>query len=154
MEAARLALEEIEAEEAAGIEKPPKRQARGVIECPMFTMTPELEKRSQEYSENLKNEKKRLKAQYRIERDEKLKAMGLEHCDQHTIEQIIEVQMLASKLEEEALKGAKKVLKRGTRNIRSCCFSICFSSGCFRSCCFRSCCFRGCCLQKPLNLIR
>jgi len=111
MEAARLALEEIEAEEATGIEKPPKRQAGGVIESPMFTMTPELEKKCQEYSENLKNEKKRLKAQYKLERDEKLKAMGLEHCDQHTIEQIIEVQTLASKLEEEALKGAKKVLK-------------------------------------------
>ena len=65
----------------------------------MFKMTPELEKRSKEYSENLINEKKRLKAQYRIERDEKLKAIGLEHCDQHTIEQIIEVQTLANKLE-------------------------------------------------------
>ena len=50
-------------------------------------------------------------AGFLVVRDEKLKAMGLEHCDQHTIEQIIEVQTLASKLEEEALKGAKKVLK-------------------------------------------
>jgi len=75
MEAARLALEEIEAEEAAGIEKPPKRQAGGVIECPMFTMTPELEKKCQEYTENLKNEKKRLKTQYRIERHYKKKCI-------------------------------------------------------------------------------
>ena len=111
MEAARLAQEEIEAEEVAGIERPLKRQAGEEIVSPMFTMTPELEKKCQEYSDNLKNEKKRLKAQYRIQRDVQLKAIGLEHCDQHTIEQIIEVQTFARKVEEEALKGAKKVLK-------------------------------------------
>jgi len=90
MEATKLALEEIEAEEAAGIERPPKRQTGGVIESPMFTMTPELEKRCQEYSENLKNEKKRLAAQYILDRDAQLKAIGLEHYDQPIIEQIIE----------------------------------------------------------------
>ena len=74
-----------------------------MIESSMFTMTPELEKRCQEYSENLKNEKKRLATQYRLDRDAQLKAIGLEHCDQHTIEQIIEVQTLARKVEEEAL---------------------------------------------------
>ena len=111
MAAAKLALEEIEAEEVAGLERPPKRKAGEEIVSPMFIVTPEMEKRSQEYCENLKNEKKRLEAQYRIDRDEQLKAMGLEHCDQPTIEQIIEVQTLARKVEEEALKGAKKVLK-------------------------------------------
>jgi len=111
LERAKIAWEEIEADEAAGVVRPPKRQAGEEIVCPMFEMTPELAKRCDEYSENLKNEKKRLKAQYRIERDEKLKAMGLENCDQDTIEKIIEVQTLSRKLEEETLKGAKKVLK-------------------------------------------
>ena len=74
-------------------------------------MTPEMEKRCQEYTENLKAEKKRLAAQYRLERDEKLKAMDLEHCDQPFIEKIVEVQVLARKVEEEAMKGAKKALK-------------------------------------------
>ena len=60
MEAARLALEEIEAREAAGEERPVKRQAREEIVSPMFTMTPEMEKRCQEYTDNLKAEKKRL----------------------------------------------------------------------------------------------
>jgi len=82
-----------------------------VIESPMFIVTPELAKRSQEYSDNLKAEKKRLPAQYLLERDEKLKAMGLENCDQFYVEKIVEVEVLASKVEEEAMKGAKEALK-------------------------------------------
>ena len=104
-------LLEIGCYKAASIVRPPKRQAGEEIVCPMFEVTPELAKKCDEYLDNMKNEKKRLKAQYRIERDEKLKALGLEHCDQLTIEQLIEVQTLSRKLEEEALKGAKKVLK-------------------------------------------
>jgi len=112
MAAAKLALEEMEANEAAGIERPPEKWKAGEeIVSPMFTITPEMEKKCQEHTENLKNEKKRLKAQYRIDRDKQLKEMGLEHCDQSTIEQIIEVQTLARKVEEETLKGAKKALK-------------------------------------------
>jgi len=111
MEAARLALEEIEAEEAAGVERPIKRQAGEEIVSPMFTVTLEMEKRCQEYTDNLKAEKKRLTAQYKLERDEKLKTMGLENCDQFYVEKIVEVQVLASKVEEEAMKGAKKALK-------------------------------------------
>ena len=89
LEKAKIAWEEIEADEAAGIVRPPKRKAGEEIVCPMFEVTPELAKKCDEYLENMKNEKKRLKAQYRIERDEKLKALGLEHCDQHTIEQFV-----------------------------------------------------------------
>jgi len=62
MEATRLALEELEADEAAGIVRPPKRKVGEEIVSPMFTMTLELEKQCEEYMENLKNEKKRLKA--------------------------------------------------------------------------------------------
>jgi len=47
----------------------------------MFTVTLEIEKKYQEYTDNLKAEKKGLAAQYKLERDEKLKAMGLENCD-------------------------------------------------------------------------
>jgi len=78
---------------------------------PMFEITPEKAKKNAEYYQNLKNEKKRLKAQCRIDRDKALEAMGLENCDQDTIEKIIEVQNLSRKLEEETLKGAQKVLK-------------------------------------------
>jgi len=77
----------------------------------MFEITPEQAKKNDEYYQNLKNEKKQMKAQCRIDRDKALEAMGLENCDQDTIEKIIEVQNLSRKLEEETLKGAKKVLK-------------------------------------------
>jgi len=78
----------------------------------MFTVTPEMAKRCQEYSDNLMAEKKRKDAQYKLERDEKLKAMGLENCDQFFVEKIVEVQEIVSKVEEEAVKGAKEVLKK------------------------------------------
>ena len=38
--------------------------------------------------------------------------MGLENCDQFFVEKIVEVQEIASKVEEEAVKGAKEVLKK------------------------------------------
>ena len=91
MEAAKLALEEIEAREKAGEERPIKRQAGNFIFSPMFTVTPEMEKRCQEYSNHLKAEKKRKAAQYKLERNEQLKAMGLENCDQFFVEKIVEV---------------------------------------------------------------
>ena len=60
----------------------------------------------------LKNEKKRLKAQCRIDRDKALAAIDIDHDeDQHLIEKVIEAQILARKLEESAVKGAQKVLK-------------------------------------------
>ena len=46
-----------------------------------------------------------------MDRDEALKAMGLENCDQFYIEKIAEVQEIASKVEEEVLKGSKEALK-------------------------------------------
>ena len=89
-----------------------KRLATGEIVMPMYEPTPEQKKRNEEYYQNLKNEKKRLKAQSRIDRDRTLAAIGIDHDeDQHLIEKVIEVQSLARKLEEEAEKGAQKVLK-------------------------------------------
>jgi len=111
LEAAKIAWEELEADEVAGIERPPKRKAGEEIVCSMFTMTSEMVKRCKDYAENLMNEKKRLKAQCRIDRDKALEAMGIEHDNQHLIEKVIEVQTLARKLEEDVVKGAKKVLK-------------------------------------------
>jgi len=52
-----------------------------------------------------------MAAQYKLERDEKLKAMGLENYDQFFVEKIAEVQEIASKVEEEAMKKAKEALK-------------------------------------------
>ena len=108
-ERAQQAWEEIE---AAGIVRPLKRLAGGEIVMPMHEVTPEEAKRNAEYYQNLKNEKKRMKAQYKIEREEKLESLGLENCDQASIEKIVEVQNLSRKLEEETLKGAQKVLKK------------------------------------------
>ena len=79
---------------------------------PMFEPTTEQTKKNEEYYQNLKNEKKRLKAQCRIDRDKALAAIGIDHDeDQHLIEKVIEAQSLARKLEESAVKGAQKVLK-------------------------------------------
>jgi len=80
----------------------------------MFTITPEQAKKCDEYYENLKNEKKRLKAQCRIDRDKALAEMGIEHDDQHLLEKVIEVQALAKKLEEGIVKEANKVLEETT----------------------------------------
>jgi len=79
----------------------------------MFIVTPEIAKRCQEYSDNLMAEKKRKAAQYKLERDEQHKAMSLENCDQFYVEKLAEVQEIASKVEEEAVKGAKEILKKG-----------------------------------------
>jgi len=57
----------------------------------MFTVTPKMKKRCQEYTDNLMAEKKRKAAQYKLERDEKLKALGLKNCDQFYVEKLAEV---------------------------------------------------------------
>ena len=87
--------------------RPLKRLATGEIVMPMFEPTPEQQKKTEEYYQNLKNEKKRLKAQCRIDRDKALAAIGIDHDeDQHLIEKVIEAQNLARKLEESVVKGA------------------------------------------------
>jgi len=107
-EAVKLALEKIE----AGEERPSKRQSGVDIVSPMFFLTPEMAKRSKEYSYEPMAEKKRKAAQYKLERDEQLKAMGQENCDQFFVEKLAEVQEIASKVDEEAVKGAKEILKK------------------------------------------
>ena len=61
------------------------------IVSPMFIVTPEMAKRCKEYSDDLMAEKKRKAAQYKLERDEQLKAMGLENCDQFYVEKLVKV---------------------------------------------------------------
>ena len=103
-----------EEKEAGFVEtvRPLKRLATGEIVMPMFEPTPEQQKSNEEHYQNLKNEKKRLEAQYRIERDKALEAIGIDHDeDQHLIEKVIEAQNLAKKLEESAVKGAQQVLQ-------------------------------------------
>jgi len=82
-----------EEEEAGFVEtvRPLKRLATGEIVMPMFEPTPEQQKKTEEYYQNLKNEKKRLQAQCRIDRDKALAAIGIDHDeDQHLIEKVIE----------------------------------------------------------------
>jgi len=71
-EAAKLALEEMDAEEQMAS----KKQTGGVdIVSPVFIVTPEMAKRAKEHADKLKADKKKKDAQYIAERDEKLKAV-------------------------------------------------------------------------------
>jgi len=107
-EAAKLALEEMEAEE----ERPSKRQSGVDIVSSMFVVTPEMAKRCKEHGDQILAEKKRKAAQYKLERDEKLKAIGLGDHGNFYEEKLAEVQEIASKVEEEAVKGAKEILTK------------------------------------------
>lgn len=78
----------MEAEE----QKPRKRkQAPEQIITPMFVMTPAMAKMAKEHADRLIAGKKDKAAQYIQERDEKLKAIGLENCDEFYLKKIDEV---------------------------------------------------------------
>jgi len=57
-------------------ERPSKRQSGVEIASPMFVMTPEIAKRCKEHGDKIMAEKKRKAAQYKLDRDEQLKAIG------------------------------------------------------------------------------
>jgi len=108
-------------EESAAVEAqevgPSNSQAERV--SPMFVMTPEMAKRSKEHTNKLMAEKKRKMALYKLQRDEKLKEMGLEDCDKFYLEKISEVQEISKKVDEEALKASEDAAtKLVTREVR------------------------------------
>jgi len=108
-EAAKLALEEMDAEE----QRARKRQPRGVdFVCPMFELTPEMASRAEEHVDKLTADKKKKAAQYIAERDEKLKALGQGDCDKYYVDKLAEVKAIADEVEQEAVKEAQEVLKK------------------------------------------
>jgi len=98
-------------EEIDGMEKeeerPSKRQSGVEIVSPMFVMTPEIAKRCKEHGDKIMAEKKRKAAQYKLDRDEQLKAIGQENCDKFYVKKIAEVQEIANRVEEEAVKTSE-----------------------------------------------
>jgi len=94
-EAAKLAHEEIDAEE----QRASKRQPGGVdFVCPMFELTPEMASRAKEHANKLTTDKKKKDAQYIVERDEKLKALGQGDCDKYYVDKLAELRQLLMKL--------------------------------------------------------
>jgi len=76
-EAAKLALEEMDAEE----QRASKKKPGGVdFVCPMFEMTPEMANKAKEHADKLIADKKKKNAQYIAQRNEKLKVVGLGDC--------------------------------------------------------------------------
>jgi len=108
-EAAKLALEEMEAEE----QRPMKVQSTAApIISPMFVMTPEMAKRVDEHAKKLLEEKKKKKEQYLAEREEKLKSLGLDSCDQFFVQKLAEVREIAGTVEKEAVKEDQEMLEK------------------------------------------
>jgi hypothetical protein len=101
------ALEEIEAEE----HKPKrKKQAPAQIVTPMFKMTPALKRMANERADDLIADKKDLKAQYIHERDENLKAPGLENCDEYYKEKIAEVKAIVGEVAEDDMEEEMMII--------------------------------------------
>jgi phosphohistidine swiveling domain-containing protein len=89
-------------------QKPIKRkQAPAQIVSPMFVMTPALERMAQEHADKLLAEKKEKQAQYIQERDEKLKVLGLDKCDEYYVEKIAAVKAIAGEAEDIVEKEAE-----------------------------------------------
>jgi len=82
------------------------------IVSPMFIVTPEMAKRVKEHTDKLIADKKKKVAQYKLERDEKLKVIWLGDYGNFYEEKLAEVQEIASKVEEEDVKGAKEILTK------------------------------------------
>jgi len=102
-EATKLALEEMETEEP----RPKKLQLTGTeIVSPMFIMTPEIAKRADEHAQKLIAEKKKKDAQYIAQREEKLKSLRLDSCDEFFVQKLAEVREIAGTVEQEAVKEA------------------------------------------------
>jgi len=108
-EVAKLALEEMEAEEP----RPKKTQITGTeIVPPMFVMSLEMARRSDEHAAKLLQEKKKKKEHYLAEREEKLKSLGLDSCDDFYVQKLAEVKAIAGEVEQEAVKKAQEMLEK------------------------------------------
>jgi len=109
-EEVQLALEEMDAEEQES--RPRKRQPVVEIVSPMFIVTPAIASRAKEHADKLIAEKKKKSAQYLLERDERLKAIGQENCDEYYVEKIDEVKKIVGGAAQDVVKEAQKVLEK------------------------------------------
>jgi len=110
-EAAKLALEEMDAEEQ--VVRPKKAQSSAAqIVSPMFVMTPEMAKRVDKHAKKLTEEKKKKKEQYIVQREEKLKSLGLENCDDFYVQKLAEVKAMAGEVQQEAVKEVQEILEK------------------------------------------
>jgi len=95
-------------EERAKKMKPFKEQ----YESPMFVMTPEMAKHADEKAKKMIADKKQQKAEYLVARDERLKELGLDNCDEYFVQKIVEVRQMAGSMEQESVEKAKKMLEQ------------------------------------------
>jgi len=72
----------------------------------MFIMTPKMSKRVDEHAKKLLEEQKKKKKEYLAAREERLKSLGLEDCDEYYVQKIAEVKKIAGSVEEETVKEA------------------------------------------------
>jgi hypothetical protein len=86
------ALDGIKAEEHKSKKK---KQALVPIVTPIFEVTPAMKKMANECAADLNAKEMDQKAQYIQERDEKLKALGFEKCDEYFKEKSAEVKAIA-----------------------------------------------------------
>jgi len=84
---------------------------RDEIVSPMFIMTPEMSKRVDEHTKKLLEEQKKKKEEYLAARDEKLKSIGMDSCDEFYVQKLAEVKKIADTVELEAVKEAKEMLE-------------------------------------------
>jgi len=80
-------------------------------------MTPEMSKRVDEHAKKLleeqkKKKKKKKKKEYLTAREERLKSLGLDSCDEYYVQKIAEVKKIAGSVEEEIVKEAKEMLEQ------------------------------------------
>jgi hypothetical protein len=91
------AFEAIDKEE----HEPKKKKAPLQIMSSMVEVTPAMKRMAKECADDFKANKLDLKAQYELERDEKLKSLGLEDCDRYYKEKLAEVRIVAGKAAED-----------------------------------------------------
>ena len=93
--------------------RPKKVQLTGAeIVSPMFVMTPEMARRADEHAAKLAEEKKKKKEQYIVQREEKLKSLGLDNCDDFYVQKLVEVKAIAGEVEQEAMKEVQEMLEK------------------------------------------
>jgi UTP-glucose-1-phosphate uridylyltransferase len=70
----------------------------------MVEVTPAMKRMAKERADDVKANKKDLKAQYELERDEKLKTLGLVDCDMFFKDKMAEVRKIAGKTAEDDME--------------------------------------------------
>jgi len=111
-DAAILAYEENWEAEAEEPRAKKKQLTEDEIVSPMFIMTPEMSKRVDEHTKKLLEEQKKKKEEYLAAREERLKSIGLDNCDEFYVQKLAEVREMADTFQLEAVKDAKEMLEQ------------------------------------------